>query len=74
MNHLRNFLIDWQKKKNTFVWKEGELEDFLLDGDDAFTKIKNILGQEELFANPNKTKGEKNKKSFKCRVIHEPVK
>lgn len=61
------------EENNTFVWKEGELEDFLLDGDDAFTKIKNILGQ-ELFANPNKTKGEKIKKSFKCRVIHEPVK
>lgn len=36
-----NWLVE---EKNIFVWKEGELEDFFLDGDDVFMKIKNILG------------------------------
>lgn len=48
-------------EKKTFVWEKGELEDFLLDGDDAdaFTKIKEIIGQVELFANSEKTKKKK---------------
>lgn len=31
---------------NTFFWTKGELEDFLLDGDNAvgFKAIKNVLG------------------------------
>lgn len=53
-------------EKNAFVWEKGELEDFLLDGDDvdAFTKIKEIIGQVELFANPNKNKKEKINKAL----------
>lgn len=54
------------KEKHTFVWEKGDLEDFLLNGDDAdeFTKIKEILGQEKLFANPNKSRKEKIKKGL----------
>lgn len=32
-----------KKDKNTFIWKDGELEDFLLSENDAWPKIKNIL-------------------------------
>lgn len=46
--------------KKTFIWKRGGIEDFLLDdgSDDAYTKIKDILGKEKLEATDKK----KNKK------------
>lgn len=53
-------------EKNTFVWEKGELEDFLLndDTDDDFTKLNEILGQEEQFPNSKKIKKEKIKKGL----------
>lgn len=49
-------------EKNTFVWEKGELEDFLLndDTDDDFTKLNEILGQEEQFPNSKKIKKREN--------------
>lgn len=51
-------------EKNTFVWEKGDLEDFLLSGENAFTKLQEILGQEKLFANPKKNPKEKIKKGL----------
>lgn len=53
-------------EKNTFVWEKGELEDFLLndDTDDDFTKLNEILGQEEQFPKSKKIKKEKIKKGL----------
>lgn len=47
--------------KKTFIWKRGGIEDFLLDdgSDDAYTKIKDILGKEKLDATDKKTKNKK---------------
>lgn len=55
-DELSNLLAN---QKNTFIWRKGELEDFLLDNDDAYSKIEDILEKEKLDAVNKKTKSKK---------------
>lgn len=55
-DELSNLLAS---QKNTFIWRKGGLEDFLLDNDDAYSKIEDILGKETLDAVNKKTKSKK---------------
>lgn len=46
---LKRFLLIWQKRKKTFIWKDGDLEDFLLSSRENHSEILKIFKPDAKF-------------------------
>lgn len=46
---LKHFLLIWQQRKKTFIWRDGDLEDFLLSSRENNSEILRIFKPDAKF-------------------------